>query len=313
MSVASADTLNTPDMPKMPDMPNTNARLRSLHDCAAPAKLNLFLHIVGRREDGYHLLQSVFQLIDFGDTLHFDVRDDAAIVRTTDLPGVPAEADLAVRAARLLQGAAEARGLPVQGADIAITKRLPMGGGIGGGSTDAATTLMALNYLWQLGLSRAELMQLGLQLGADVPFFLSGGNAFVEGIGERLSPVQTPPSWFVLVHPGVSVPTPVIFRDPELTRDSKPVKMSDFSNRLPGFGKNDLQAVAARAFPPVADALQWLSHHGEARMTGSGACVFAAFATESEADAALSDLPTEWRGWKTRALDAHPLASLLPS
>ena len=289
------------------------AGLRSLHDCAAPAKLNLFLHIVGRRDDGYHLLQSVFQLIALGDTLHFDVRDDAAIVRTTDLPGVPAESDLVVRAARLLQSTAAARGLPVAGADIAIDKRLPMGGGIGGGSTDAATTLVALNHLWQLGLTRAELMQLGLQLGADVPFFLSGGNALVEGIGEQLTPMATPPAWFVLVHPGVSVPTPVIFRDPELTRDSKPVKMSDFSNRLPGFGKNDLQAVAARAFPPVADALKWLSRHGEARMTGSGACVFAAFATESDADAVLSDLPSEWRGWKTRTLDAHPLASLLPS
>ncbi len=294
-------------------MTNHGARLRSLHDCAAPAKLNLFLHIVGRREDGYHLLQSVFQLIALGDTLHFDLRDDEAIVRTTDLPGVPAESDLVVRAARLLQAAASARGLPVAGADIAIDKRLPMGGGIGGGSTDAATTLMALNHLWQLGLRRAELMQLGLQLGADVPFFLSGRNAFVEGIGERLTPADTPPRWVVLVHPGVSVPTPMIFRDPELTRDSKPVRMSDFSNRLPGFGKNDLQAVAARAFPPVADALQWLSRHGEARMTGSGACVFAAFATESEADAALSDLPPGWRGWKTRTLEAHPLAPLLPS
>jgi 4-diphosphocytidyl-2-C-methyl-D-erythritol kinase len=289
------------------------ARLRSLHDCAAPAKLNLFLHIVGRRDDGYHLLQSVFQLIALGDTLHFDLRDDDAIVRTTDLPGVPSESDLVVRAARLLQSTARERGLPVAGADIAIDKCLPMGGGIGGGSTDAATTLVALNHLWQLGLTRAELMQLGLQLGADVPFFLSGRNAFVEGIGEQLTPVDTPPGWFLLVHPGVPVPTPVIFRDPELTRDSKPVKMSDFSNRLPGFGKNDLQAVAARAFPPVADALQWLSRHGEARMTGSGACVFAAFATESDADAALSDLPPEWRGWKTRTLEAHPLASLLPS
>lgn len=290
-----------------------DARPRSLHDCAAPAKLNLFLHIVGRRDDGYHLLQSVFQLIAFGDTLHFDLRDDEQVVRSTELPGVPAESDLMVRAARLLQSAAATRGLPVTGVDIAIDKRLPMGGGIGGGSTDAATTLIALNHLWQLGLSRAELMQLGLQLGADVPFFLSGRNAFVEGIGERMSPMVTPASWFVLVHPGVAVPTPVIFRDPELTRDSKPVKMSDFSNRLPGFGKNDLQAVAARAFPPVADALQWLSNHGEARMTGSGACVFAAFANESDADAALSDLPSEWRGWKTRTLDAHPLASLLPS
>ena len=266
------------------------ARLRSLHDCAAPAKLNLFLHIVGRREDGYHLLQSVFQLIALGDTLHFDLRDDGAIVRTTDLPGVPAESDLVLRAARLLQAAAMARGQAPQGIDIAIDKQLPMGGGIGGGSTDAATTLIALNHLWRLGLSRAELMRLGLQLGADVPFFLSGRNAFVEGIGEQLSPVQTPESWLVLVHPGVSVPTPVIFRDPELTRDSKPVKMSDFSNRLPGFGKNDLQAVAARAFPPVADALKWLSDHGDARMTGSGACVFVALASASEADAALRKL-----------------------
>ncbi len=290
-----------------------DTRPRSLHDCAAPAKLNLFLHIVGRRDDGYHLLQSVFQLIDLADTLHFDLRDDDQIVRTTDLPVVPAESDLMVRAARLLQSAAIQRGLPAQGVDIAIDKRLPMGGGIGGGSTDAATTLIALNHLWQLGLARAELMQLGLQLGADVPFFLSGRNAFVEGIGERMSAIATPACWFVLVHPGVAVPTPVIFRDPELTRDSKPVKMSDFSNRLPGFGRNDLQAVAARTFPPVADALQWLSNHGEARMTGSGACVFAAFAKESDADAALSDLPPEWRGWKTRTLDAHPLASLLPS
>ncbi len=287
--------------------------LRSLHDCAAPAKLNLFLHLIGRRDDGYHLLQSVFQLIALGDTLHFDLRDDTAIVRSTDIAGVPAESDLIVRAARLLQAAAVARGQAPCGATIAIDKRLPMGGGIGGGSTDAATTLIALNHLWQTGLSRRELMQLGLQLGADVPFFLSGGNAFVEGIGEQLTAIETPPAWFVLVHPGVSVPTPTIFRDPELTRDSKPVKMSDFSKRLPGFGKNDLQAVAARAFPPVADALRWLSRHGEARMTGSGACVFAAFAKESDADDALRDLPAQWRGWKTRTLEAHPLAELLPS
>ncbi len=295
------------------DAPAEGMRLRSLHDCAAPAKLNLFLHIVGRRDDGYHLLQSVFQLIALGDTLHFDLRDDGAIVRRTELPGVAADADLVVRAARLLQATAAARGQQVPGVDIAIDKRLPMGGGIGGGSTDAATTLIALNHLWQLGLGRTELMQLGLQLGADVPFFLSGRNAFVEGIGELMTAVDTPPSWFVLVHPGVAVPTPVIFRDPELTRDSKPVRMSDFSKRLPGFGRNDLQAVAARAFPPVADALRWLSNHGEARMTGSGACVFAAFVTESDADAALADLPPAWRGWKTRTLDAHPLASLLPS
>ena len=187
---------------------------RSLNDCPAPAKLNLFLHVTGRREDGYHLLQSVFQLIDLQDTLHFTLRDDQAIVRTTDIASLPPEHDLTVRAARLLQSEAQARGLAVGGADIAIEKRLPMGGGIGGGSSNAATTLISLNHLWGTGLSRAELMRLGLALGADVPFFLLGGNAFVEGIGEHLTPIQTPEVWFVLIHPGVNVPTPQIFQTP---------------------------------------------------------------------------------------------------
>ncbi len=286
---------------------------RSLNHCAAPAKLNLFLHVTGRRDDGYHLLQSVFQLIDLHDELHFTLRDDEAIVRVTDIAGVPAEDDLAIRAARRLKSAADERGLATTGVDIAIDKRLPMGGGIGGGSSDAATTLIALNHLWDTRFDRAELMRIGLALGADVPFFLLGRNAFVEGIGERLTPLPTPAAWFVLIHPGVSVPTPLIFRSPELTRDSKVVTIADFSERLPGFGKNDLQAVAARAFPPVADALQWLSDFGDARMTGSGACVFAVFASESDADAALRRVPSKWRAWKTRTLDAHPLAHLLQS
>ncbi len=286
---------------------------RSLPNCAAPAKLNLFLHVTGRRPDGYHLLQSVFQLIDLRDELHFTLRDDDAIVRVTDLAGVPAEDDLVIRAARLLKAAAAERGLRTTGVDIAIDKRLPMGGGIGGGSSDAATTLMALNHLWATGFSRDELMRFGLALGADVPFFLLGQNAFVEGIGERLTPVDTPPTWFVLIHPGITVPTPLIFKAPELTRNTKVVTIADFSERLPGFGKNDLQAVAARAFPPVADALQWLSDFGDARMTGSGACVFAAFASESEADATLRQAPPEWCAWKTRTLDAHPMAGWLQS
>jgi 4-diphosphocytidyl-2-C-methyl-D-erythritol kinase len=231
----------------------------------------------------------------------------------TEVPGVPADDDLIVRAARLLAEAAAARGLRAGGVDIAIDKQLPMGGGLGGGSSDAATTLIALNHLWQTGLARSELMALGLQLGADVPFFLLGENAFVEGIGEQLTPVSTPPAWFVVIHPGVSVPTPVIFRAPELTRNTKAVRIADFSGGLPGFGKNDLQAVAARAFPPVADAAHWLSDFGEARMTGSGACVFAAFASEPEADAVLQRLPAVWRGWKARSLATHPLASLLTS
>lgn len=287
--------------------------MKRLHDCRAPAKLNLFLHVTGRRDDGYHLLQSVFQLIDLADVLHFDLRDDGAIVRMTEVPGVSADDDLVVRAARLLADAAAARGLRAGGADIAIDKRIPMGGGLGGGSSDAATTLIALNQLWQTGLARSELMALGLQLGADVPFFLLGENAFVEGIGEQLTPVSTPPAWFVVIHPGVSVPTPVIFRAPELTRNTKAVRIADFSGGLLGFGKNDLQAVAARAFPPVADATHWLSDFGEARMTGSGACVFAAFASEPEADAVLQRLPAAWRGWKARSLATHPLASLLTS
>lgn len=287
--------------------------MRELVDCAAPAKLNLFLHVIGRRDDGYHLLQSVFQLIDLHDTLHFRLRQDHAIVRSTEIDGVAAEQDLTVRAARLLQTEARARGLDVTGVEIAIEKRLPMGGGIGGGSSNAATTLIALNQLWGTGLSRAGLMRLGLALGADVPFFLGGGNAFVEGVGEQLTPIQTPERWFVLIHPGVSVPTPLIFQSPELTRDSKVVKIADFSDRLPGFGRNDLQAVAARAFPPVADALDWLSHCADARMTGSGAGVFASFASESDAAATLQQVPDRWRAWKAKALALHPMAHLLPS
>jgi 4-diphosphocytidyl-2-C-methyl-D-erythritol kinase len=287
--------------------------VRELVDCAAPAKLNLFLHVIGRRDDGYHLLQSVFQLIDLHDTLHFRLRQDHAIVRSTEIDGVAAEQDLTVRAARLLQTEARARGLDVTGVEIAIEKRLPMGGGIGGGSSNAATTLIALNQLWGTGLSRAGLMRLGLALGADVPFFLGGGNAFVEGVGEQLTPIQTPERWFVLIHPGVSVPTPLIFQSPELTRDSKVVKIADFSDRLPGFGRNDLQAVAARAFPPVADALDWLSHRADARMTGSGAGVFASFASESDAAATLQQVPDRWRAWKAKALALHPMAHLLPS
>jgi len=287
--------------------------MKHLHDCRAPAKLNLFLHVVGRRDDGYHLLQSVFQLIDLADVLHFDLRDDEAIVRVTDVPNVPASDDLIVRAAQLLADAVAQQGRRPAGVDITIEKHIPMGGGLGGGSSDAATTLMALNHLWQAGLTRSELMRLGLQLGADVPFFLLGENAFVEGIGEQLTAVPTPPAWFVVIHPGISVPTPLIFRAPELTRNTKTVKMADFSGGLLGFGRNDLQAVAARAFPPVADAVEWLSGFGEARMTGSGACVFAAFASETEANAVLQRVPAAWRGWKARTLAAHPMVDLLQS
>lgn len=284
----------------------------ALHNCPAPAKLNLFLHVTGRRADGYHLLQTVFQLIDVCDTLDFDVRTDGLITRRTGIPGVAEDDDLTVRAARLLQSAARpmASG-KLLGADIGITKRLPMGGGLGGGSSDAATTLIALNHLWQIGFSNTELMRLGVQLGADVPFFLFGSNAFAEGIGEALHEIVLPKRWFVVVEPGVSVPTAAIFRSVDLTRDTKPVRITDFSDASNGFGKNDLQAVAVKLFPPIAEAIEWLGKFGDARMTGSGACVFCSFESEHEADKVLEQLPQQWKGWKAQALMQHPLAHLL--
>lgn len=292
--------------------------IRTLRNCPAPAKLNLFLHVTGRRADGYHLLQSVFQLIDRSDLLHFSTRDDNDIWRTTEVAGVPEESDLIVRAALLLQQAARARGKEGSlGADIAIDKRLPMGGGLGGGSSDAATTLIALNHLWQTGFTRVQLMTLGLQLGADVPFFLFGQNAFAEGVGEALQPVATPVCWYVVIEPGVSVPTAAIFASPELTRDSKPVRIADFPEAVTGFGKNDLQAVVTRLYPPIGQAIEWLKPYGEARMTGSGACVFCAFEREHEADQVLEKAKHSgqagWRVWKAKAIERHPLSHLLGS
>jgi 4-diphosphocytidyl-2-C-methyl-D-erythritol kinase len=289
---------------------------RTLKDCPAPAKLNLFLHIVGRRADGYHLLQSVFQLIDHGDRLHFSMREDRRICRTTEVPGVPESSDLIVRAAALLQTAAIEAGRAAGGADISIDKRLPMGGGLGGGSSDAATTLIALNHLWQTGFTRGELMTLGLQLGADVPFFLLGCNAFVEGIGERLQPIETRNCWYLVIEPGVSVPTAAIFGSRQLTRDTKAVKITDFSEAHKegrGFGRNDMQIVAALLFPPVAEAVEWLGKFGNARMTGSGACVFCPFEEEREVDEVLKAVPAHWKAWKAKSLERHPLAHLLQS
>ncbi|RXZ34028.1 4-(cytidine 5'-diphospho)-2-C-methyl-D-erythritol kinase [Oxalobacteraceae bacterium CAVE-383] len=291
--------------------------------CAAPAKLNLFLHVTGRRADGYHLLQTAFQLIDRGDTLHFTMRGDGVIRRRTDLPGVPEQSDLIVRAARLLQAAAGDTAQQRLGADIAIDKILPMGGGLGGGSSDAATTLIALNHLWQTGLSRTDLMALGAQLGADVPFFIFGQNAFAEGIGERLAALETPDCWFLVIEPGVSVPTAVIFSSPQLTRDTKPCKITDFSKAHKCAGKtsdeagftggfrNDLEAVAAEHFPAVAEAITWLRQFGDARMTGSGACVFCSFEHESQASEVLQQVPTHWKAWTAKALQQHPLTGLL--
>nr|HPR05109.1 4-(cytidine 5'-diphospho)-2-C-methyl-D-erythritol kinase [Denitromonas sp.] len=214
--------------------------------CLAPAKINLFLHVVGRRPDGYHLLQTAFRLLDWGDRLQFCRRDDGQILRMTDVPGVPAEQDLVVRAARRLQVAAGVSA----GVEIHVDKVLPMGGGLGGGSSDAATTLLALNRLWRLGWSRERLQALGLELGADVPFFIFGRDAFAEGVGEALAPMEVPPSWYVVLAPGVSVPTAEIFSAKELTRSTELIKMPDFAIHTTG---NDLQPVVCHRYPQVAD------------------------------------------------------------
>ena len=274
--------------------------------CPAPAKLNLFLHVVGRRADGYHLLQTLFRFIDLNDTLHFTLRPDGEVRRIDALEGVPPEQDLCVRAARLLQ---QETGCG-QGVDIALEKRIPMGGGLGGGSSDAATTLLALNRLWGLGLSRERLMQLGLTLGADVPVFVFGENAFAEGVGERLLPYPVPEAWYVVLCPPVQVPTARIFTHPELTRNTISMTMRalpkgpDFRLGLLG---NDLQAVACKLYPEVAEHLAWLSRFAPALMTGSGACVFAEFATEAAAQAVLQQLPAPMRGFVARGLQEHPL------
>ncbi len=268
----------------------------------APAKLNLFLHVVGRRHDGYHLLQTAFRFIDYGDELSFAVRADGAIRRTNALEGVSEEQDLSVRAARALQ---QATGCG-DGADIGLIKRLPMGGGLGGGSSDAATTLIALNRLWGTGLPRARLQQLALGLGADVPVFVFGQNAFAEGVGECLQALSLPPAWYLILVPELAVSTAEIFSAVELTRTTNAITIAAFSV---GQGRNDLEPVVCRRYPQVARHLEWLRRYGDARMTGSGACVFCAFDSERHARQTLSDLPADMRGFVARGLDRHPLWS----
>jgi 4-diphosphocytidyl-2-C-methyl-D-erythritol kinase len=269
----------------------------------APAKLNLFLHVTGRRADGYHLLQSVFRFIDYGDTICLGVRQDGQVRRLDDIPGVSEEHDLTVRAARLLQ---KTTACPL-GVDIRLEKRLPMGGGLGGGSSDAATVLLALNRLWNLGLPRRRLQELALQLGADVPVFVFGQSAFAEGVGEVLTPISLPPAWFVVLIPPVTVATAGVFAAPELTRNTPPIKIADF---LSGAGRNDLQPVVEKKYPEVARYLAWLGKFGDARMTGSGACVFLAVQDEAGARSILKELPPDMQGFVARGLDRHPLFEL---
>ena len=270
----------------------------------APAKLNLFLHVVGRRPDGYHLLQTVFRFIDRADQLRFTPRSDGQIVLATPIPGVAPETDLTVRAARLLQEASACQ----QGATIHLEKNLPMGGGLGGGSSDAATVLLALNHLWQTGLTRQQLEKLGLQLGADVPVFVHGRNTFAEGVGEAFSDVELPDETYLVLHPAVNVPTAAIFGAPELKRDTPAISPAQWRH---GDGHNDLEAVACARFPLVAESLDWLKRHAKgAMMTGSGACVFAGFGTQESAEAVFQQLPFGMNGWLAAGLAQHPLADL---
>lgn len=317
MDRPALNTLHTPDC-------SDPARLAA---CPAPAKLNLFLHVVGRRADGYHLLQSPFVLIDWADRLHFERREDGLLRRHDLGPALPAD-DLSLRAARALQ---QASGTPL-GADLSVDKQLPWGAGLGGGSSDAASTLLALNRLWGLHWPRERLAAIGLALGADVPFFVGGHNAFVEGIGERLTPLALPALHFAIVKPPQAVATRDIFQHPMLRRDNKPVILAGSLEEAgcagasaevvaapaawwegpgEGFGSNDLQAAAEAVCPEVAQAAAWLrSRYGNSRMTGSGSAVFSRVGTEASpmATCPSDELPAGWVGRMCRSLDRHPLA-----
>jgi 4-diphosphocytidyl-2-C-methyl-D-erythritol kinase len=266
----------------------------------APAKLNLFLHIIGRRADGYHLLQTVFQLLDWGDTVRLRLRDDSAIVRVSGLAEVPPEQDLAVRAAIALR---RATGTAL-GAEIAIDKLIPTGGGLGGGSSDAATVLVALNEIWKTRLSESELAQIGLTLGADVPVFVRGHSAWAEGVGEKLTPIELPRRHFVIVDPCVRVPTADLFRAPELVRAAPPLSMSDY---LSGVATRNVFTPVVRArFPQVAGALDWLDSYGSARLSGSGGCVFAIL-DEATAQRAVRDCPAQFVAYCANGVNRSPL------
>jgi 4-diphosphocytidyl-2-C-methyl-D-erythritol kinase len=269
----------------------------------APAKLNLMLRVTGRRADGYHLLQTVIRFIDYGDTLIFRVREDGAVNRVNEVIGVPAAEDLAVRAAKRLQQECGTR----LGADITLEKRLPLGGGLGGGSSDAATALLALNRIWRAGLPRERLLALALELGADVPVFVGGENALAEGIGERLTPLTLPPAWYVVLTPPVAVPTARIFSHVQLKRDAKPIKITAFSVEQAG---NDLEPVVCGEYPEVARHLEWLRRIAPAWVTGTGACVFAAFPDEQAARRVLEQVPEGMRGFVAQGLTRHPLRDL---
>ncbi len=274
----------------------------------APAKLNLMLRIVGRRSDGYHLLQTVFQLIDYCDYLQFSVRDDNKIELTTPLQGVADEDNLVIRAARMLHNKAASRQLEMPGVSISVTKNLPMGGGLGGGSSDAATTLVALNHLWGLQLSLTEIASLGLQLGADVPVFVAGNSAWAEGVGEDLQPIHLPDYWYVVLVPDCHVSTAEVFNHPQLTRDSESITIEGFSPNVP---YNDCLSVVAARYPQVRQALGDLAIYPISGLTGTGGCVYASFHQEADARTAAQKLTQHWDVFVAKAVNHSPLCQAL--
>ncbi|MDJ0779242.1 MAG: 4-(cytidine 5'-diphospho)-2-C-methyl-D-erythritol kinase [Gammaproteobacteria bacterium] len=271
--------------------------LREL-ELAAPAKLNLMLHITGRRADGYHLLETVFQFVELADRVAISLRKDGVIRRLGDSP-VPAADDLALRAARLLARHADV----ALGADIRVDKRIPIGGGLGGGSSDAASCLLALNRLWQLGMDQRQLAAIGLELGADVPVFVMGNAAWASGVGEVLEPVDLPCPWYLVIDPGISVSTARVFAAPELTRNCDPSTIRGF---LQGTGKNVCEPVARELYPEVGSALDWLREHGDARLSGTGGCIFAAFDSHARAESVKSRVPRRWQAIVTRGSNRSP-------
>ena len=286
--------------------------MQGFQDFLAPAKINLFLHITGQRADGYHTLQSVFQLLDFYDTLHLKPTQNGEIKRLNEIDGVPASQDICALAARALQQKTGCR----FGVEYSIDKRIPMGGGLGGGSSDAATMLLALNQLWQLNLSRDEMMQVGLGLGADVPVFIFGQNAWAEGVGEQLTAIKTSEQYYVVLTPAIHVSTAQVFANSTLTRDTKPLKIADFSrdaylDSKSEIFKNDLEAVVCKGFPAVASTLNWLKQYGQAKMSGSGASVFIALNSKAKADEILAQKPANVAGFVAKGLVKHPHFSLV--
>ncbi len=282
--------------------------MKCLHNCKAPAKINLFLHITGKRFDGYHFLQSAFQLINLEDTLHFNLRNDNQILRKMKNVSISESEDLIIKAVNVLKKYVLKKNF---GVEIIVEKKIPIGSGLGGASSNAATTLIALNYLWNIGLSKSKLMELGLKLGADLPFFLHGQNAFVEGIGDKITPINSIDFWFVILYPNVVVSTSKIFSRLAITNYTKEINIKEYVNNPNLYLKNDLEICTKKHYFEISEAIDFLSLYGKARISGSGSSVFITLKTEFEANEILKIIPKKWSAWKVKSLQKHPMANLI--